>query len=136
MGWHKPIFFKNVLGGTVGQILEQTPANVAIHVDKGHSEIKRILVPYLGEVQDRGALMAAERMARFEGVQVTILHVVKPNRADSDQRVGVQALVDKEFPGSNAHENDLQHASWNPDSPADRVVEESYRYDLMILGIA
>ena len=135
MGWHKPIFFKNVLGGTVGQILEQAPANVAIYIDKGHSETKRILVPYLGEVQDRGALMAAERLARLNGVQVTILHVVKPNRSDSDQRVGVQALVEKEVPGSNAHDN-IRMRIVESESPADLVVEESYRYDLMILGIA
>ena len=134
MGWHKPIFFKNVLGGTVGQILEHAPANVGIFVDKGQAEMKRVLVPYLGEAQDRGALMAAERLGRLPGVQVTILHVVKPNRTEGDTRVGVQSAVEREFPGAAAHEN-IRMRIVESDSPADLVVEESYRYDLMILGI-
>lgn len=135
LGWHKPIFFKSVLGATVGQVVRQAPANVAILVNKGLGDVKRVVVPYLGEKQDRGALLAAERMGRLPGVKVTILHVIKPNRNESEPRLSVETAVDREFPATAA-EGAVRVQVVESDSPIELVVEESRRYDLMILGLS
>ncbi|HZL36168.1 MAG TPA: cation:proton antiporter [Tepidisphaeraceae bacterium] len=135
LGWRKPVRFKAVLSGTVGQVLRQAPANVAILIDKGLEEVQNIVVPYLGETQDRGALLAAERFGRLPGVKVTILHVVKPNRDNTDERLSVQTSVDKELPGSGA-QNAVRMQVVESDSPVKVVVEESRKYDLMVIGVA
>jgi Kef-type K+ transport system membrane component KefB len=134
MGWHKPLFFKNVMGGLVGQVLRDAPANVAIFVDKGLSDVKRIVVPYLGKPQDRGALMAAERMGRLPGVTVTILRVVKPGRGSSDSRLDLKTIMDREIPGSG--ENSVRMRIVETDSPIDAAVEESRENDLLVLGMS
>jgi len=135
MGWHKPVFLKSVLGGIVGQVLRQAPANIAIFADKGLRRLERIIVPYLGESQDRGALLAAQRLARLPGVAVTILHVVKPNRQKSDRRLSLEGTIEREMPATAAH-GVVQMRVIESDSPIDVVVEESSRFDLMILGIS
>jgi Kef-type K+ transport system membrane component KefB len=135
MGWHKPLFFKNIVGGVVGQVLRQAPANVAIFVDKGLSEVRRVIVPYLGTTQDRGALMAAERLGRLPEVVITILHVVKPGREEASTRLNLRTLVDKELPGGTAH-GAVRMRVVESESPIDVAVEESSRHDLMILGIS
>jgi Kef-type K+ transport system membrane component KefB/nucleotide-binding universal stress UspA family protein len=134
MGWHKPLFFKNVMGGLVGQVLRDAPANVAIFVDKGLKDVKRIVVPYLGKPQDRGALMAAERMGRLPGVTVTILHVVKPGRGLADSRLDLKTVMDREIPGSA--DNSVRMRIVETDSPIDAAVEESRENDLLILGMS
>jgi len=34
LGWHRPAFNKNRLGGRVGQILTQVPVDVAVFIDR------------------------------------------------------------------------------------------------------
>jgi nucleotide-binding universal stress UspA family protein len=135
MGWHKPVFFKSVLGPTVTHVMRYAPANVAIFVDKGMTEMQRIIVPYIGEKQDRGALLAAERLGRLPGARVTILHVVKPNRGDEKPRLDVQGEIDREFP-STAGQTAVRVQVVENDSPIDLIAQESQRYDLMILGVS
>jgi nucleotide-binding universal stress UspA family protein len=135
MGWHKPVFFRSILGPTVAEVIRKAPANVAILVDKGLGEVTRIVVPYLGEAQDRGALIAAERLGRLPGVRVTILHVVKPNRGDTDAHLNLQTLIDKQFP-TTAPQGGVRVQVIESQFPIDLVIEETRRYDLMILGLA
>ncbi|HEX4123689.1 MAG TPA: cation:proton antiporter [Tepidisphaeraceae bacterium] len=135
MGWHKPVFFKNVLGGLVGQVLRGAPANVAIFVDKGLGQLKRIVVPYLGKPQDRGALLAAERLGRLPGVTVTILHLVKRGRESGDDRLDLKTVMDREIPGSEKA-GGVRLRVVETDSPIDAAVEESRESDLLILGLS
>jgi Kef-type K+ transport system membrane component KefB/nucleotide-binding universal stress UspA family protein len=135
MGWHKPVFLKSVLGGVVGTVIRHAPANVAIFCDKGLADVKHIVVPYLGEPQDRGALIAAERLGRLPGVSVTILHVVKPNRSDSEPSLGLQNLLDGELSATGSR-GGVSLQVVESDVPIDLVVEESRQYDLMVLGLS
>ncbi len=87
LGWHKPVFFKNVLGGVAGRVLQSAPSNVAIFCDKGLHRVRRVIGPLSG----RSARSQCSRRRRAnqpgQGVEVTIVHVVKPRdqegRADS-----------------------------------------------------
>jgi Kef-type K+ transport system membrane component KefB/nucleotide-binding universal stress UspA family protein len=134
IGWHKPVFFKSLLGGVVGQVLRQAPANIAVFIDKGLVEAKQILVPYLGGPQDKGALLAARRLARIPGVKLTILHIVRPNRTGSDSRLGIQTLIDMELPEGAG--NSVRMQVIESDNAVGAVVEESKNHDLVILGLA
>ncbi len=45
LGWHRPVFSSNRLGGRVGQILNQAPVDVAVYVDRSESlAIRQILL--------------------------------------------------------------------------------------------
>lgn len=159
MGWHKPVFLQSILGGTVGAVLRDSPAHVGILIDKGLGDVKRVLVPYLGEPQDVGALMAAERIGKLPDVRVTILHVVPPGRharneeaavaaagqpageaaakspADGGVKLGVQQLVSKHLPAVGTA-NQVHMKVVESASPIDVITEESHRYDLIILGLS
>src|SRR5205085_2414125 len=78
MGFHRPVFGRSVLGGTVYRVLDATPADVGIFVNRGMGSAKRILVPYLGGAHDRFALELAQRVAKNTAASITVLHVVPP----------------------------------------------------------
>ena len=125
MGWHKPIFSSNVLGGVVGQVLQRAPANVAIFCDKGLGPVKRILVPYLDEPQDREALNAVKHLGSLHDVSVTILRIKKDNAEQKDQ-----TTAEKDFPGAaDVRTIDVADA-------LKVIAEESAGHDLMVLGLS
>jgi len=64
MGWHKPVWSRTVLGGTVQAVMRESAAEVVVLIDRGLAwPPGRILVPYAGTVQDRSALGLATRLA-------------------------------------------------------------------------
>ncbi|HBE19738.1 MAG TPA: sodium:proton antiporter [Cyanobacteria bacterium UBA11149] len=62
MGWHRPAFSTNRLGGRVGQILSTAQTDVAVFVDRGKERISKILVPYSGNSHDDLGLELALRL--------------------------------------------------------------------------
>ena len=134
MGWHKPVFIGSILGGNVARVLREAAPHVAIFVDKGLGEVRRVLIPYMGDPQDVGALAAVDRLARLPDVHVTILHVVKPGRG-GEERLGVGALVDRHITSAGASEQ-VHVQIIESESPIDVVTAESHRYDLMVLGLS
>jgi Kef-type K+ transport system membrane component KefB len=62
VGWHRPTFSSNRLGGRVGQILTQAPVDVGVFVERGRFNLTKILVPYAGNVHDDLALEIALRL--------------------------------------------------------------------------
>lgn len=126
LGWHKPVFVNKVLGGVVGRVLQSAPSNVAIFCDKGLRRVRRVLVPYLGEAHDRNALAAAERISRAGGVDVAIIHVVKPKADEPDSDIGQRPAP---MPG-------ISMQVFESDDPNAVIIEQSANFDLMILGVA
>jgi nucleotide-binding universal stress UspA family protein len=130
MGWHKPIFTNNVLGGVVRQVLHRAPANVAIFHDKGLSDVKRVVVPYLGAPQDREALDAALAFGAAGNLSVTVLQV---------RKAGQPALSPA---GDDAPSSDLQLPAGverrviESADPRKAIAEESAHHDLMVLGLS
>jgi Kef-type K+ transport system membrane component KefB/nucleotide-binding universal stress UspA family protein len=134
LGWHKPVVTRTVLGGTVADVLEKAPADVGVFVDRGLQAVRKVLVPFQGTPDDKAALMLARRMTAANA-EVTILHVIKPGRGDSE-RLGAQQEIDQTF---------TEEGPWNRTSvrmklvshekPAQAAVEEAARgYDLVIVG--
>ena len=79
MGWHKPVWSRGVLGGTVHAVMRDTDADVTVLIDRGLAwPPRRILVPFAGTDHDRAALRLAQRLARGHHADVTVLRVVRP----------------------------------------------------------
>lgn len=126
MGWHKPIFSSNVLGGVVGQVLQRAPANVAIFCDKGLGPVKRILVPYLGEPQDREVLNAVKHLSSLNEVSVTILRIKKDNAEQCAEESAAQIRLPEA-----AHVRSIDVAD-----ALKVIAEESACHDLMVLALS
>ncbi|NNM87863.1 MAG: universal stress protein [Phycisphaerae bacterium] len=137
LGGHRGLFSSAPLGSLADEVLRDAGRNVAILAEKNLADIRRVMVPYLGEPQDIGALIAADRLGRNHDLRVTILHVVKPgtSKAASSEKIGVQSLVDRHI-SSTGTANQIHFQVMESDSPAQVVVLESQHYDLIILGIA
>ncbi len=135
LGSHRGILDPSALGGVVDHVLKRAKANVAILVAKKSQPIEQVLVPYLGEAQDAGALLAAYRISRSKNVQITIVHVVSPKRDNTAQPLGVAAMVEKYLPNVDGG-NQIRMQVIESDRPVDVVLEKSRDFDLMILGLS
>jgi Kef-type K+ transport system membrane component KefB/nucleotide-binding universal stress UspA family protein len=132
MGFHKPVIGATILGGTVHRVLTTCPSDVGIFVDRGLEQIKRILVPFLGSSHDRLAMELAGRMARKNNAQITVLHVVQPNR---DKALDAQSAVDRVF-ADPAQPQPVTFRVVHDASPVDAVLRETAHYDLVVIGVA
>ncbi len=78
MGWHRPVFSSNRLGGRVGQILKVAPTNVAVYVDRPeHSGvIQQILLPYMANPHSElGLKIALRLLSRNPACELSILRL-------------------------------------------------------------
>jgi Kef-type K+ transport system membrane component KefB/nucleotide-binding universal stress UspA family protein len=81
MGWHRPAFSSNRLGGRVGQILSAVPVDVGVFVERSpigqvDRPLQRILLPYVPNVHtDLGLELALRLMLNGDDRQLTILRV-------------------------------------------------------------
>jgi nucleotide-binding universal stress UspA family protein len=131
MGSHRPLVGRAVLGGAVRKVLAESPADVAVLLERGLMEIRRILVPYLGSKHDRLALDLASRLGRAGGASVTVLHVV--SRTDSETDVGaVQDVFTNKDPSQPAP---VEFRVVRGAEPVDAVLAEAGGFDLMIVGV-
>ncbi len=121
LGWHKPVWTRTVLGGTVQAVMRETDADVVVLIDRGLTwPPRRILVPFTGTPQDRAALRLAARIARRHDAGLTVLGIVRPGGvlAAPDLPVGVPAL------------RMIESAS-----PIDAVIADAAAHDLTVLGV-
>ena len=134
MGWHKPVFSQAMLGGTVQQVMQGSTADVAVFIDRGGPfPPRRILLPYTGTVHDRAALTLASRLARRGGAQVTLLHVVRPGRAQPRLEQEVHSVLAQEFPEPTGGCTRLVVVEST--RPVETVLQEATGYDLTMLGV-
>jgi Kef-type K+ transport system membrane component KefB/nucleotide-binding universal stress UspA family protein len=135
IGFHKPVIGKTILGGTVHRVLHQCENDVAIFVDRGFRNARRILVPYLGSEHDNLAIALAHRMARNTEAQVTVLHVIAPMRGQDGQALGAKQAVDKIFqePG---HKTPVTFRVIEDESPVGVLLHQAQSADLVIIGVA
>lgn len=131
MGFHKPVFSRTILGGTVHRVLAAADCDVAVLVDRGFSTVRRILVPYHGSRHDRLALDLAGRCARSSDAEIVVLHVV----AGGEQRPRVADVVERTY-RDPALRTRVTLKVVPTDSSVDAVIEEASRgYDLVVVGV-
>jgi Kef-type K+ transport system membrane component KefB/nucleotide-binding universal stress UspA family protein len=131
LGWHKPLFSRAMLGGTVHEVMDEASTDVAVLVDRGLETVRRVLVPFIGSPHDRAALSLARRLLRSVGAEITVLHVTSPEHDHEQTRT--RAAAELLFPeeAGRVHFKVVAHAS-----PEDAALEEARRgYDLVVVGV-
>jgi Kef-type K+ transport system membrane component KefB len=136
MGFHKPVFGQAILGGTVHRVMTASDNDIAVFVDRGFpNHPQSILVPYLGGKHDLLALDLAGRIARNSKAALTVLHVVPPQRAESETVLHARSIVDRTF--ADPTQPTPVHFQVIEDlSPVDAVIHASQQYDLLVIGVA
>ena len=86
VGWHRPTFASNRLGGRVGQILSSAKVDVAIFVDRGRERLNNLLVPYAANIHDDlGLELALRLLVNSEERRLTVLRVAVDGDADGNE---------------------------------------------------
>lgn len=132
VGWHRPAFSSNRLGGRVGQILSTAPVDVAVFVDRGEDRLESILVPYAANIHDDLALELALRLlVNGERRSLTVLGVVQGNEDFRELSYEFRSLMEH-LPSHVRDRIDIQVIQ-SP-TPMQVVVEASSLVDLTIAG--
>jgi Kef-type K+ transport system membrane component KefB/nucleotide-binding universal stress UspA family protein len=120
MGWHKPVWSRTVLGGTVHEVMRDSLGDVVVLIDRGLPwPPARILVPFAGTAHDRAALRLAARLGERLGAELTVLNVTRPGVHEPPVPEGVRTDV----------------RVVESSSPLDAVIAEAGRHDLTVLGV-
>ncbi|MBD2460374.1 cation:proton antiporter [Oscillatoria sp. FACHB-1407] len=85
VGWHRPAFSDNRLGGRVGQILSTAKTDVAVFVDRHSKKLEKLLVPYIANIHnDLGLELALRIMVSNPNCYLTILRVASNDQQPSE----------------------------------------------------
>jgi Kef-type K+ transport system membrane component KefB len=135
MGFHKPVFGRTILGGTVHRVMTASDSDVAVFVDRGNSEeLKSILVPYLGGKHDLLALDLAGRIARNAKATLTVLHVVPPQRSESEAVLNARSIVDRTF-SDPTQPTPIHFQVIEDQSPVAAVIRAAGEHSLLVVGV-
>ncbi|WP_016952985.1 cation:proton antiporter [Anabaena sp. PCC 7108] len=132
VGWHRPAFSNNRLGGRVGQILTTAPVDVAVFVDRGSERLESLLVPYSANIHDDLALILALRLLiHRDTCMLQILQVLSGNHSQDDLSYELQAMI-RQLP---SHVSDrIEINTVTAPEPMQAVVSASENVDLTIAG--
>jgi Kef-type K+ transport system membrane component KefB/nucleotide-binding universal stress UspA family protein len=132
VGWHRPAFSNNRLGGRVGQILTSAPVDVAVFVDRGSDRLESLLVPYSANIHDDLALILALRLLiNRDTCVLQILQVVTGNRPHEELSDELHAMI-KKLPPSVSDRIEIKTVV--APEPVQAVVTASENVDLTIAG--
>ncbi|MFN6561663.1 MAG: cation:proton antiporter [Nostoc sp. ChiSLP01] len=132
VGWHRPAFSSNRLGGRVGQILTAAPVDVAVFVDRGSDRLESLLVPYSANIHDDLALILALRLLiNRETCMLQVLHVLPENRLKDELSYELDTMMEQ-LPGSVRDRIEIKVVQ--AQDPIQAVVEASKNVDLTIAG--
>lgn len=132
VGWHRPAFNKNRLGGRVGQILTQVPVDVAVFVDRGQERLETLLVPYAANIHDElGLELALRLLVNDDTRRLTILRVAPVGQTPSELSYEFNTMMEQ-LPSILRDRIDLQIVQAS--EPMQAVVEVSAAFDLTIAG--
>ncbi len=138
IGWHRPTFTQNRLGGRVAQMLNNTPADVAVFIDANssvpadrHKFYQNLLVPYIGNDHDDLAVEIAVRMLWNDSRrQLRLTRIVSPQISKSSSRIsGLPTNLPDEISSR------IEVSSIDAIDPILTIGELSALADLTIFGI-
>jgi transporter, CPA2 family (2.A.37) len=96
VGWHRPTFSSNRLGGRVGRILSNAKVDVAIFVDRGREKLNNLLVPYAANIHDDlGLELALRLLVNSEERRLTVLRVAVDGEAGNELSYDFQRVMDQ-----------------------------------------
>jgi Kef-type K+ transport system membrane component KefB/nucleotide-binding universal stress UspA family protein len=81
LGWHRPAFSTNRLGGRVGQILSMAKTDVAVYINRQERRLEKLLVPYVAGIHsDLGLELALRILVNQPSAALTVLRVTVPGQ--------------------------------------------------------
>lgn len=132
VGWHRPAFSNNRLGGRVGQILTTAPVDVAVFIDRGGDRLENLLVPYSANIHDDLALILALRLLlNRDTCMLQILQVMSHNQVKDELSYELHNMM-RQMPKSVRDRIEIKIID-SPD-PIQAVVKASEAVDLTIAG--
>ena len=132
VGWHRPAFSKNRLGGRVGQILSSSPVDVAVYVDRGPTPIEKLLVPYATNIHDElGVEIALRLLVNSSSRQLTLLQVSALGQPQGEFSYEFNTLMEQ-LPAAIRDRIHIQPVVAK--NPIEAVIEASANVDLTIAG--
>lgn len=132
LGWHRPTFSSNRLGGRVGKVLTTGKQDVAVFVDRGRERLDQLLVPYSANFHDDLALELGLRLLVNEPTRrLRVLRVVR--EGDQDRELSYEfRVVMEQLPVSVRSR--IEVLVLEAEEPLQAVVEASIAADLTIAG--
>ncbi|MDX2228322.1 MAG: cation:proton antiporter [Leptolyngbyaceae cyanobacterium bins.349] len=131
LGWHRPAFSKNRLGGRVGQILSTARTDVAVFVDRQHGKLENLLVPYSPNVHnDLGLEIALRLLINSPDCHLTILRISQA-APTANLNYELRSIMDQ-LPESIRQRILIPEVAAG--SPIETVVAASEQADLTIAG--
>ena len=132
VGWHRPAFSTNRLGGKVGQILSTATVDVAVFIDRGEERLESLLVPYSANIHDDLALVLALRMlVNIDTCRLQILQVVTEDSLKNELSYEMRTMMEQ-LPKSVRDRIDI--TTVEASEPIQAVVAASAAVDLTIAG--
>ena len=132
VGWHRPAFSNNRLGGRVGQILSTAPVDVAVFIDRGGERLEKLLVPYSANIHDDLALILALRLLiNIETSTLQVLQVVSENHLQDELSDELHRIIEQ-LPNSVRDRIEIKIVE--APEPIQAVVAASEAVDLTIAG--
>ncbi len=132
VGWHRPAFHSNRLGGRVGQILTTVPVDVAVFVDRQSTKLENLLLPYVSNIHtDLGLELALRLLINREQTHLKILRVTSVGQPATELSFEFNALLNQ-LPDRIRRRIELPIVEAS--SPIRAVIEASARADLTIAG--
>ncbi|HEY9629501.1 MAG TPA: cation:proton antiporter [Coleofasciculaceae cyanobacterium] len=134
LGWHRPGFSSNRLGGRVGQILSTAKTDVAVYIDSPRKDmvLDTLLVPYMvGIHNDLGLELAIRILVNRPTCRLTVLRVTRPDRAVGEFSYEFRTVM-QQLPASVRDRIHLSVISATDTVQA--VIEASRTVDLTIAG--
>jgi Kef-type K+ transport system membrane component KefB len=138
LGWHRPTFTNNRLGGRVAKILATTPADVAVLIDANsdratHNSYRHLLVPHTGNHHDDLAVEIALRLLWNDPQrQLKLGQINLTDAKDSGLSDEIQQLLTK-LPARISSR--IEILSIDEIDPIGKIEEISRQVDLTITGI-
>jgi Kef-type K+ transport system membrane component KefB/nucleotide-binding universal stress UspA family protein len=132
MGWHRSAFVDNRLGGRVGKVLNHSPVDVAVFVNKQKQQLNSLLVAYADNIHDDLGFSLALRMLfnnAARRLKVLRFNSLSPNSEESSYEFQKMLEILPEAVRSRIEIVQLKDAE-----PIKAVVEASREVDLTIAG--
>jgi nucleotide-binding universal stress UspA family protein len=132
VGWHRPAFSSNRLGGRVGQILSSAKTDVAVFIDRHHKSLERILLPYSAGIHtDLGLELALRLLFNQPNLLLSVLSVSFPGEPSGAFSHEFQTVM-QQIPAALRDRIRLEPVE--AADPIQSVIEASAFVDLTIAG--
>ena len=132
VGWHRPAFSNNRLGGRVGQILTTATVDVAVFIDRGKERLENLLVPYSANIHvDLAVILALRLLINHDTCLLNVLQVVSDSSVKNELSYELHKMM-QQLPQSVRDRVDTNIIK--APEPIQAVVQASEGVDLTIAG--